>query len=117
MWLGLVIGAGVGVALAQDRGATPHGPAVYKDATLPVERRVPDLLSRMTLEEKVAMLSGSGWMESAPNERLGIPAIKMADGPMSVRSWAGSSAVTHAQGQTQQVLSTVRLKGTVDLSQ
>jgi beta-glucosidase len=42
------------------------------------------------------MLSGSGWMESQPNARLGIPAIKMADGPMGVRNWRGSSAVTNA---------------------
>ena len=70
--------------------------APYKNATLPVEKRVADLLSRMTLEEKASMLAGSGWMESMPIERLGIPAIKMADGPMGVRSWAGSSAVTNA---------------------
>jgi beta-glucosidase len=70
--------------------------APYKDARLGVEARVADLLHRMTLEEKVAMLAGSGWMESQPIERLGIPAIKMADGPMGVRSWAGSSAVTNA---------------------
>jgi len=57
--------------------------APYKDAKLPVDRRVADLLKRMTLDEKVTMLSGSGWMESAPIERLGIPAIKMADGPMA----------------------------------
>ncbi len=68
--------------------------APYKDARLPVEKRVADLLSRMTLEEKATMLSGSGWMESAAIERLGIPAIKMADGPLGVRSWLGSSAVT-----------------------
>ena len=61
--------------------------APYKNTSLPVEKRVADLLSRMTLEEKATMLSGSGWMESAPIERLGIPAIKMADGPMGVRSW------------------------------
>jgi len=42
------------------------------------------------------MLSGSGWMESQPNARLGIPAIKMADGPLGVRNWRGSSAVTNA---------------------
>ncbi len=70
--------------------------APYKNPAIPVEQRVADLLGRMTLEEKATMLSGSGWMESAPIERLGIPAIKMADGPMGVRSWAGSSALTSA---------------------
>ena len=51
------------------------------------------------------MLAGSGWMESMPIERLGIPAIKMADGPMGVRAWYGSSAVTNA-ANTPKVLST-----------
>jgi beta-glucosidase len=70
--------------------------ALYKNTALPVDQRVHDLLKRMTLEEKATMLSGSGWMESAPIPRLGIPAIKMADGPMGVRSWAGSSAITNS---------------------
>ncbi len=81
-----------------------HAP--YKNASLPVEKRVADLLSRMTLEEKATMLSGSGWMESAPIARLGIPAIKMADGPLGVRSWAGSSASTGMPGAQFKVLST-----------
>jgi beta-glucosidase len=65
-----------------------------KNAASSVDPRVKALLTQMTLEEKATMLSGSGWMESAPIARLGIPGIKMADGPMGVRSWVGSSALT-----------------------
>jgi beta-glucosidase len=72
---------------------------------MPVEQRVEDLLHRMTPLEKAEMLSGAGWMESQPNTRLGIAAIKMADGPMGVRNWTGSSAVTNAT-TTSQVLAT-----------
>ena len=42
----------------------------------------------------------AGW-SALPIERLGIPAIKMADGPMGVRSWVGSSAITSAPGAKQ----------------
>jgi beta-glucosidase len=71
-------------------------PPPYRNPRLAVEQRVNDLLGRMTAAEKARMLAGSGWMESSPIERLGIPAIKMADGPMGVRNWAGSSSVTNA---------------------
>jgi beta-glucosidase len=92
--LALSVAALIGVRLRAQPAATPAVP--YKNPALPVDRRVEDLLARMTLREKADMLSGSGWMESQPNSRLGIPAIKMADGPMGVRNWRGSSAVTNA---------------------
>jgi beta-glucosidase len=82
-----------GIALSAQAPGDARPPA-YKDPQLPVEQRVDDLLARMTPAEKARMLAGSGWMESAPNDRLGIPAIKIADGPMGVRNWTGSSAVT-----------------------
>ena len=78
----------------------------YKNPSLAVEQRVEDLLGRMTLEEKVAMLSGADWMQSVPNERLGIPSIKMADGPLGIRSWAGPSAETSAPTSRTKIATT-----------
>jgi beta-glucosidase len=52
---------------------------------------VNDLLQRMTLEEKLDMLSGTGF-ESKPLPRLGIPSLDMTDGPVGVR-WKESVAL------------------------
>lgn len=48
-------------------------------------QRAAELLQELTLEEKVGMLHGSGLFETAAVERLGIPALRMSDGPMGVR--------------------------------
>ena len=45
----------MGLATAASTNAQPQQP-LYKDARQPVDRRVEDLLSRMTLDEKVAQL-------------------------------------------------------------
>jgi beta-glucosidase len=45
------------------------------------EKKINDLIGKMTLEEKIHMLSGSTLMSSAGVERLGIPAFRMSDGP------------------------------------
>ncbi|MFA6469904.1 MAG: glycoside hydrolase family 3 C-terminal domain-containing protein [Bacteroidota bacterium] len=52
--------------------------------TDPLEQRVQGLLAKMTLDEKLEMLSGTGFA-SKPLERLGIPELKMTDGPVGVR--------------------------------
>ena len=62
----------------------------YKNPKIPIEKRVEDLLDRMTLKEKIAMLGGTGFT-TPPIPRLGIPALKMSDGPLGVR-WGKSTA-------------------------
>ncbi len=52
--------------------------------------RIDALLSEMTLEEKVAMVSGSGMWHSNAIDRLNIPAFKMTDGPNGARGDAVS---------------------------
>lgn len=57
---------------------------LYKQKNVSTEDRIEDLLTRMTLEEKVDQLSGEGF-DTRVNERLGIPALRMSDGPAGVR--------------------------------
>ena len=57
-----------------------------------VEPRVEALLGKMTLEEKIDLLSGRRGFYTLGIERLGIPAMKMADGPMGVRNYGPSTA-------------------------
>jgi beta-glucosidase len=60
------------------------GDLIYKNPRAPVEDRVADLLGRMTLDEKIDLLHGND-METHANTRLGIPSLKMTDGPIGVR--------------------------------
>ncbi len=62
----------------------------YKDPKTPVEQRIDDLISKMTLEEKLDMVGGTGF-GTKPNARLGIPELRMTDGPVGVR-WGTSTA-------------------------
>ncbi len=52
----------------------------YQNPALDVETRARDLLSRMTLDEKAAMLTGRDFWHLEPIERLGVPALRCADG-------------------------------------
>lgn len=49
-------------------------------------KQIEEILKELTLEEKIAMIHGAGLFRTGAVERLGIPAVKMSDGPMGVRN-------------------------------
>ncbi len=65
-----------------------------KPITHKYDAKIDSIISQMTLEEKSGMLHGTSMFTTAGIERLGVPELKMADGPLGVReeisrsSWA-----------------------------
>ncbi|MFK2444710.1 glycoside hydrolase family 3 C-terminal domain-containing protein [Bacteroides fragilis] len=58
---------------------------VYLDDSKPIEDRIEDALSRITVEEKVALIHAQSKFSSPGVARLGIPEFWMTDGPHGIR--------------------------------
>jgi len=58
---------------------------LYLDSSAPIEKRIDDLLPRLTLDEKINLVRANGKFRSGGVERLGIPYLWTADGPQGVR--------------------------------
>ena len=50
-----------------------------------MSKRIDDLLTELTLEEKATLMSGRGVWDVFPVERLEIPSLKVTDGPAGAR--------------------------------
>jgi beta-glucosidase len=57
-----------------------------------VESHVNSILEKMTVEEKIEMLGGVNDFYTRPIPRLGVPALKMSDGPMGVHDYGLTTA-------------------------
>jgi len=56
-----------------------------KEISSEFDAEIERLIAQMTLEEKIGMLHGNSMFSTGGVERLGIPELKMADGPLGVR--------------------------------
>ncbi|WP_338491324.1 glycoside hydrolase family 3 C-terminal domain-containing protein [Streptomyces sp. SJL17-4] len=68
---------------------TPHTPLPFRDRQLPLTKRVDDLLSRLTLDEKIGFLH-----QFAPAvERLGVAAFRTGQEALHGVAWMGPATV------------------------
>lgn len=74
-----------GLALAVALPLSAQQKPVYLDTTKPIEERVEDALSRLSMKEKVAMVHAQSKFSSTGVPRLGIPENWMTDGPHGIR--------------------------------
>ncbi len=72
--------------------------APFRDPARPLEERAADLLGRLELEEKIALMAGSAPFVLHGIERLGVPAVRVTDGPTGVRSNEGEAATVFPVG-------------------
>ncbi len=66
-------------------GVSAQSTPIYLDSNAPIEQRVEDALSRMTLDEKIAVIHAQSKFSSPGVKRLGLPDFWTDDGPHGVR--------------------------------
>ena len=76
--------------LAAERIAAADELPLYKDTKASLEQRVDDLFGRLTPDEKLQLLTGTGFGTPAL-PRLGVPAMEMADAGQGVRGGASGT--------------------------
>ncbi len=63
---------------------TPDTPAI--------EQRIDAMLAKLTVEQKIQLIGGHDSMFTFAAPGIGLPELKMSDGPVGVRTWGPSTA-------------------------
>jgi beta-glucosidase len=66
------------------KGPIPDSPAI--------EQRIDAMLGKLTTAEKIQLIGGTENFYTFPAPSIGLPQLKMSDGPLGVRTWGPSIA-------------------------
>ncbi|KAA8893835.1 glycoside hydrolase superfamily [Sphaerosporella brunnea] len=72
-------------SLPKRRRTTTTGAKVQEVVEISASPRVRELMSKLTLEQKISLLAGQDFWRTQEIKELGIPALKVTDGPNGAR--------------------------------
>lgn len=76
--------------------ARPASQSVRKRGPLPItpamEQKVDAMVRKLTLKQKIALIGGEDGMFIRSEPSIGLPRLKMSNGPMGVSTWGPSTA-------------------------
>jgi len=67
-------------------------------STPAIEKKVDEMLAKLSLEEKIDLIGGVDGMYIREEPAIGLPRLKMSDGPVGVRTWGPATAFTAGIG-------------------
>ena len=61
-------------------------------STTAMEKRIDAMIKQLSRDQKIALLGGAEGMSIRSEPSIGLPSLRMSDGPMGVRSWGPTTA-------------------------